>query len=198
MPEIRTVTTLQHKRDEIARSIDDYEARLAQANADLAHIDAAIAIFATGDGQKPVRPHVDIHRLFKRGELADISREDLKGRPTQYARTGASRDGREGPRYRRPRAGQGRLLQARTCAADTGAGWQDCLDWEAQGCTHLAFAGIAMPPSAEMPAEKWTTRILCGHCLGNGKMMADGGAFDVTWRAGDICPTCKGDGVVTI
>ncbi|HVT27434.1 MAG TPA: hypothetical protein VHE81_05390 [Lacipirellulaceae bacterium] len=81
MAESRTVETLQRKRDEIARSIDDYEARLAQAKADLAHMDAAIAIFTTGDGAKPVRPYVDIHRLFKRGELAAISREELKGRP---------------------------------------------------------------------------------------------------------------------
>jgi hypothetical protein len=42
MPEIRTVTTLQKKRDGIARSIDDYEARLVQDGADLAHIEAAI------------------------------------------------------------------------------------------------------------------------------------------------------------
>ena len=78
MADSRTAETLRKKRGEIARSIDDYEARLAQAKADLAHIDAAIAIFATGDGQKPVRPYVDIHRLFKRGELAAISREALK------------------------------------------------------------------------------------------------------------------------
>ena len=55
----------------------------------------------------------------------------------------------------------------------------------------------AMPPPAATP-EKRTTRLLCGHCLGTGRMMADGGAFDVAWRAGDICPTCKGAGVVTI
>ena len=30
---------------------------------------------------KPVRPYVDIHRLFKRGELAAISREALKDGP---------------------------------------------------------------------------------------------------------------------
>ena len=44
-------------------------------------MDAAIAIFATGDGQDPVRPCLDIHRLFKRGELAAISREALKESP---------------------------------------------------------------------------------------------------------------------
>ncbi len=45
MAEIRTVTTLRHKRDEIERSIANYEKRLAQAQADLAHINAAISIF---------------------------------------------------------------------------------------------------------------------------------------------------------
>jgi hypothetical protein len=81
MADSRTAETLRNKRDEIAQSIDDYEARLAQAKADLAHIDAAIAIFATSDGAKPVRPYVDIRRLFKRGEMAAISREALKDGP---------------------------------------------------------------------------------------------------------------------
>jgi hypothetical protein len=49
MVESRAVETLQNKRDDIARSIDECEAKLAQARADLAHIDAAISIFATGD-----------------------------------------------------------------------------------------------------------------------------------------------------
>jgi len=80
MADSRTAETLRNKRDEIARSIDDYEARLAQAKADLAHMDAAIAIFASDDG-KTVRPYVDIHRLFKRGELAAISREALRDGP---------------------------------------------------------------------------------------------------------------------
>lgn len=55
-------------------------ARLEQARANLAHIDAAIAISASDDG-KPVRPYVDIHRLFKRGELATISRTALQSGP---------------------------------------------------------------------------------------------------------------------
>jgi hypothetical protein len=37
MAEIRTVTTLRRKRDEIAASIRRYEQQLAQARADLAH-----------------------------------------------------------------------------------------------------------------------------------------------------------------
>ena len=80
MADSRTAETLRNKRAEIARSIDDYEARLAQAKADLAHIDAAIAIIASDDTET-VRPYVDIHRLFKRGELAAISKAALKDGP---------------------------------------------------------------------------------------------------------------------
>ena len=45
MAEIRTVTTLRYKRDEIVGSIAKYERLLEQARADLAHIEAAISIF---------------------------------------------------------------------------------------------------------------------------------------------------------
>ena len=50
MAEIRTVTTLRRKRDEISASIRLYERQLAQARSDLASVTAAIKIFeATGD-----------------------------------------------------------------------------------------------------------------------------------------------------
>jgi hypothetical protein len=45
MAEIRTVTTLRYKRDEIVASIKLYERQLEQARADLAHVMAAIRIF---------------------------------------------------------------------------------------------------------------------------------------------------------
>jgi hypothetical protein len=44
MAEIRTVTTLKHKRDEISASIRMYEKKIAQARADMAHVAAAIRI----------------------------------------------------------------------------------------------------------------------------------------------------------
>jgi hypothetical protein len=62
MADSRTAETLRRKREEIARSIDDYTARLEQARADLAHIDAAITIFAR-DAGKTIRPYVGVHRL---------------------------------------------------------------------------------------------------------------------------------------
>ena len=68
MAEIRTVTTLRYKRDEIEKAIADYEKRLAQSRADLAHINAAISIFEASGDPKGFPAYVDIHHLFKRGE----------------------------------------------------------------------------------------------------------------------------------
>lgn len=79
MVEIRTVTTLRHKRDEIAASVRLYERQLEQAKADLAHVLAAIRIFeASGDPNDATR-YMDVHRLFKRGETWAICREALAG-----------------------------------------------------------------------------------------------------------------------
>jgi hypothetical protein len=81
MAEIRTVTTLKRKRDEIARSIAVYEKKIAQAKADLAHVNGAIRIFEQGGEGAFVAPYVDIYRMFKRGEMAAICREALAAGP---------------------------------------------------------------------------------------------------------------------
>ena len=61
MTEIRTVTTLLAKRDEIERSIVNYEARLEQARADLSHLNAVISIFeAAGDRIRLRRTRISI------------------------------------------------------------------------------------------------------------------------------------------
>jgi len=77
MAEIRTVTTLRSKRDDIVASIRLYERQLKQAQADLAHVKAAIRIFeASGDPQGMAR-YVDTHRLFKRGETMALCKAAL-------------------------------------------------------------------------------------------------------------------------
>ena len=77
MTEIRTLTTLTAKRDEIESAISNYEARLAQARADLSHINAVISIFeATGD-RDATKAYTDIHRLFQRGEMMAICKAGL-------------------------------------------------------------------------------------------------------------------------
>jgi hypothetical protein len=68
MAEIRTVTTLRSKRDEIAGTVEKYERLLGQARADLAHIEAAISIFEASGDPKGFPAYVDVHHLFKRGE----------------------------------------------------------------------------------------------------------------------------------
>lgn len=67
MIESRTAKALRNNRGEIARAIDDYEKKLVQARADLAHRDAAIAVFATCGDALAATPYADIHELFKRG-----------------------------------------------------------------------------------------------------------------------------------
>ena len=77
MPEIRTVTTLIAKRDEIERVIAGYEARLEQAHADLAHVNAVISISEAAGDRDSTTAYTDIHRLFQRGELTAICKAAL-------------------------------------------------------------------------------------------------------------------------
>jgi hypothetical protein len=78
MAEIRTVTTLTYKREEIERAIVGYEQKVEQARADLAHITAAIAIFNASDDPKAMRAYVDTHRIWKRGELMRLCKGFLE------------------------------------------------------------------------------------------------------------------------
>jgi hypothetical protein len=81
MSEIRTVTTLRSKREEIVSSIKLYEDRIKQARADLAHVTACIKIFeASGDTQDMPR-YVDVYRLFARGEPIALCKEALASGP---------------------------------------------------------------------------------------------------------------------
>ena len=79
--EIRTVTTLRSKRTEIVSAIANYEKKLAQARADLAHITAAIAIFEVSGDPADTAPYVDVHRLFRRGEAIDLCKAALAHGP---------------------------------------------------------------------------------------------------------------------
>jgi hypothetical protein len=81
MSEIRTVTTLRRKRKEIAASIQLYERQIAQARADLAHVEAAIHIFAATGSRKHMTRYVDTHRLFRRGEPMELCRAALASGP---------------------------------------------------------------------------------------------------------------------
>jgi len=81
MAEIRTVTTLRHKQREIENAIAGYEKRLQQARADLAAINAAIAIFEATGERDGLTPYTDVYRLFARGEQWRICKQALADGP---------------------------------------------------------------------------------------------------------------------
>ena len=81
MAEIRTVTTLRHKRDEIENAIANYEKRLAQARADLSHVNACIAMFEASGERGEMQPYVDMHRIFQRGEPMLLCKAALASGP---------------------------------------------------------------------------------------------------------------------
>jgi hypothetical protein len=70
--EIRTVTTLRSKREEIAATIAAYERKLGQAQADLAHITAAIKIFKASGDPADMSRYVDVRRIFRRNEISEV------------------------------------------------------------------------------------------------------------------------------
>lgn len=72
---------LTAKRDEIASTIIAYERRLAQARTDLAHVKAALEIFAAGDDPASHRNYVNLFKLFRYGEMAQLCRDALADGP---------------------------------------------------------------------------------------------------------------------
>ena len=78
MAEIRTVTTLEAKAEEIMRVIAQYERYLAQAKADLAAVNATIALFKDDGSTENVLPYERIHRLLGRGEAMPIVLDALR------------------------------------------------------------------------------------------------------------------------
>ena len=81
MAEIRTVTSLRSKKAEILASIAQYEKRIAQARADLSHVNACIALFEATGEPGALSPYVDTHRLFARGELMRLCKDALASGP---------------------------------------------------------------------------------------------------------------------
>src|SRR5258708_36844805 len=81
MSEIRTVATLEGKREEILFSMRLYEDRTKQERADLAHVNAAIKIFEASGEVETMGRYVDVYRLYKRGEQITLCKEALATGP---------------------------------------------------------------------------------------------------------------------
>jgi hypothetical protein len=81
MAEIRTVTTLRRKRDEVRKAVRKYERCLDQARADLTHLIAAIAIFEAKGGDESLPAYADLKRLFRYGEAFKLCQQALAAGP---------------------------------------------------------------------------------------------------------------------
>ncbi len=81
MAEPHIVTTLRRKRDEMEAAIRAYEKKTEALRRDLAHVNATLRLFEL-NGEHEVFPvHMDLTRLFKRGEVWRICQETLAGAP---------------------------------------------------------------------------------------------------------------------
>ena len=72
MADPHSISILRRKRDDIRDAIAAYEARLAQAQADLAHVNAALRLFEATGNPIDFPAYVDINRVLRRGETTKI------------------------------------------------------------------------------------------------------------------------------
>jgi hypothetical protein len=72
------VSMLTKKRDKIRDIIAMYETKLNQAQADLAHVNAALRLFAATGEPEDFPPYVDLNRVFRRGETTQFCLKTLR------------------------------------------------------------------------------------------------------------------------
>jgi hypothetical protein len=70
------IQTLKQKRAEISGAIAAYQARIAQARHDLAHINASIRLFESGERNRA--QYIVSHGFFQKGEIAGICVRHLR------------------------------------------------------------------------------------------------------------------------
>src|SRR5271169_3592431 len=76
MEEPLVIQTLKQKRAEISGAIAAYQAQIAQARHDLAHLNASIRLFESGERNRA--GYIVSHGFFKKGEIADICARHLQ------------------------------------------------------------------------------------------------------------------------
>ncbi len=66
------VTMLRKKQGKIRDVIAAYEGKLREAQADLAHVNATLRLFAASGEPADFPPYVDLNRVFRRGETTAL------------------------------------------------------------------------------------------------------------------------------
>lgn len=67
-----SVSILRRKRNEIRDTIAAYEMKLKQAQADLAHVQAALRLFEATGRPEDFPPYIDLNRVLRRGETTQL------------------------------------------------------------------------------------------------------------------------------
>ena len=67
-----SISILRKKRDQISGVVVAYEERLREAQADLAHVNAALRLFEASGDPAEFPPYVDLNRVFRRGETTAL------------------------------------------------------------------------------------------------------------------------------
>jgi len=67
-----SVFMLRRKRNEIRDAIANYEAKLREARADLAHVLATLRMFEVSGEPADFTPYFDLNRVFRRGETTEL------------------------------------------------------------------------------------------------------------------------------
>ena len=65
MAEPHSISILTRKRDKIRDTIAAYEAKLKAAQADLAHVNATLRLFAASGEPEDFPPYVDLNRVLR-------------------------------------------------------------------------------------------------------------------------------------
>jgi hypothetical protein len=73
-----SISMLRTKRNDIRDTIAAYEARLKQAQADLAHVERTLRLFDASDDPYNLPKYVDLNCIFKRGDILPLCLSILK------------------------------------------------------------------------------------------------------------------------
>ncbi len=78
MGEPLSISILRKKRDQVRTMVAAYEAKLKEAQVDLAHINATLRLFEAAGEPSDFPAYVDLNRVFRRGETTRICLEALR------------------------------------------------------------------------------------------------------------------------
>ena len=67
-----SISILRRKRDRIRDVIAAYEAKLREAQADLAHVNATLRLFEATGSPEDFPAYIDLNRVFRRGETTSL------------------------------------------------------------------------------------------------------------------------------